>query len=143
MKDKITYIVSLSVLIIVIAFVLVSIGMLLCPAQVIDFKTDKYKILTPVVKAGESVKFHAEFEKLRPQGGTVNRQLIDSIIYFYPEARTDIPVGYYDVDGEVTIPSYVDPGIYYIRNIYTYKINLIKTITYTMDTETFEVTNGD
>lgn len=122
-------------IILIISFVIA----IIYPYNLVDYNYDKYKILTPVVKRGTQVIFESEFYKHTDLSATVSRQLIDGNVYYYAEMPATNPQGYNKIKVTLDIPSYAEPGKYYIRSIIKYRVNFLRTITYINDTEYFEI----
>jgi hypothetical protein len=123
----------------VLASFIVLILVMTLPCKVLEFPNDKYEVITPVVKAGGEVTYRMQYEKFKPFVGTASKQLINDIVYSYLPAVGQASVGITDKEVTLEIPDYISPGIYFIRTVYTYKVNALKTVTYTHDTVTFEV----
>jgi hypothetical protein len=120
-----------------IVFLLVII--MLYPYKLVDYNYDKFKIITPVVKAGSEVIFESEFYKNTDLGAMVERQLINSNIYYYSAVPANNPTGYNKRLITLVIPEYVEPGIYYVKSTIRYKVNFLREVVYVKDTEEFEV----
>jgi len=129
----------MTTIILLITSIIVVVLLSFFPNKVITFYDNKFPVLTPVVQAGEVVEFSVRFTKNINRVGIINRQLIDGRIYQYaPEAAT-LSKGFQDRITSVKIPIYVESGKYYIRTYYTYRINVLNTQEFYMDTEYFEV----
>lgn len=111
------------------------------PYKVFQFYTPVNKILTPQVKAGEHVAWQTDVNQLTDGVQIeVQKQLQDGVLISYP------PSSYISKKGRMTftnatsiIPKYVPAGKYKMI-IYNYvKINPIRTILITRETEEFEV----
>jgi hypothetical protein len=126
-------------LIAVVIFILSAIAMMAIPVKVLEFKDVKYPVLTPVVKAGGMLEYKAHVVKYKNLEGLVTRQLINSYIYNYTPVTGQLPCGESDRNIQIELPTYIEPGIYYIRIVYSYRVNIFRTEKYIQDTETFTV----
>jgi hypothetical protein len=138
-KDKFLYCSSIVVLVSIFLVIAYLTTLLVYPYKLVTFNDDKFPILTPTVKAGEEVQFQVDFYRYTNLPTTVSRQLINNYVYYYPEVTASNPQGHLIKVGTVTIPANVEPGDYYIRTAYKYKVNFIREITIVKDTEYFEV----
>jgi hypothetical protein len=111
-------------LIAVVIFILSAIAMMAIPVKVLEFKDVKYPVLTPVVKAGGMLEYKANVIKYKPIAG-------------------QLPCGESDRNIQLELPTYIEPGIYYIRIVYSYRVNIFRTEKYIQDTETFEVVGNE
>lgn len=112
---------------------------LLWPFKFLEFSTPQSKILTPVVRRGDYVKWQADFTKYTNITAKVSRQLMNTYVYYYADETGSFPRGHQTAIVSVKIPDYISAGEYFIRNIYSYKINSLRTITYIQETEKFKV----
>ena len=93
------------------------------------------------VKAGERVEFVSDFCKYYDIEGTVNKQLVNNYLYYYTPYVAKYPVGCQQIIISEVIPEFAPPGDYFLRVSFTYKINFLKTVTHTIETEHFTVEN--
>ena len=113
--------------------------MIWTPCKVLRFPEEKYKILTPKVEAGECVTYEIYSIKYKRIPGTASRQLINNYVYDYSPIIGNAMVGENHRKVKLKLPVFAEPGIYFIRTIYIYKINIFRTETYVHDTENFLV----
>ena len=109
------------------------------PYKIISFEDEIFPVTTPIVKAGGQVQYEVSSIKYMNIHGTVTRHLIDTYVYSYPSIETKASVCKTSRIVTLDIPTYAEPGIYHVKTVYTYRVNFLKTITYTKDTEVFEV----
>ena len=109
------------------------------PYKTITFVSPTFKILTPTVKQGQLVKFVNNSCKHINLPATTTRIFQNDLIYYLPETKTDAPVGCHNDIISVKIPDELPPGHYFIKNMYQYQVNPIRTISITHDTEDFLV----
>lgn len=136
---KKTYVSTMVFLSVVTILILGIIAMMIVPCKVLDFKDAKYPVTTPVVKTGGVVEFQVRLTKYNDIPGTVSRQLMNSYIYNYSPIVGQLASGEVDKLVQIEIPTYLEPGTYFLRSIYEYKVNPLRTERYVHDTESFEV----
>jgi hypothetical protein len=139
MIDKILHRLAALTLIMAISLMLYFSFVLFYPFKILTFEYDKFPVLTPVVKAGDVVVFRSKWYRYSCAKGTVSRQLVNNYLYYYSPMPTLSNKGFNDKKIPLKIPSDVEPGEYFIRNIYTFKIHNFRIIEYVKDTESFKV----
>lgn len=112
---------------------------LLYPYRPISFNYDKAEVITPVVKRSETMQFKASYCRHNDMVATISRQLINTYIYYYSDITSASPKGCQDRIISVDIPVNIEPGEYYVKNTYSYKVNPIRTIKFVKETEKFEI----
>lgn len=98
-----------------------------------------YKVLTPIVKAGENLKYQANSEKKLNFPADVACYFEDGVVYKLPERYSDNRVGVNTSILEITVPSTLQPSKYRLHCEINYKIGNIRTIQYEYFTEYFQV----
>lgn len=110
------------------------------PYKILDIKST-YKVLTPTVKSGETLKFQRNVDKLVDIQGDVNCSIVDGIEYKLPERKSITMKGIDSSIQMLVIPNQIVTGIYkYVCHI-TFQVNPIRTIVYYLETEKFKVIN--
>jgi hypothetical protein len=137
------YISLMTFFVLAVFFFLGIIGLLVYPYKVLSFNYDKAEVITPIVKAGDEVRFKVDYVKYGNLYGTVARQLVNEYVYYYSPVITSTPPGHIVRTMAVTIPSNAEPGIYFIRSTYVYRVNFLREITYVKETENFEVIDNE
>lgn len=92
-------------------------------------------------KAGEIVYVHMSFCKNRAMQGTIQWQLIDTYIRFYPQRFGSVAVGCREITaeaGKITPDAYTDT--YHFEALLTYDINSFNRVTIPLITNEFKVT---
>lgn len=104
------------------------------PVQTIVFKnfssTDPIYIETPVVHAGDVIKYYLDYCKYTEVVPKGRAHLIDGqSIPLTSEGATaaGLPLGCHKTEREVTIPETVNPGRYYYDKVLDYPINPFRT----------------
>jgi len=121
-----------------IIIALIVVGLLVWPYKIISME-QPHKGLTPVVKAGEDVRYEVTFCKHSDIIGDIDIQLVDDVIYNIVPSKASNLMGCKDTVGYKTIPKSIPDGTYYLRFTITYKVNPLRTITETYETEKFQV----
>lgn len=128
-------------LVIIMTFVVaVGIVAMVKPYDVMTFQPEPYKILTKDIHPGENIKMQIVVTKNLAYPIRVSRQLVNHYIYLYSETLGNNPIGPIENTITLSIPEYAEIGQYYIRSTYIIKVNALREIVYTHDSETFEVT---
>lgn len=97
-------------------------------------------VLNKIVHPGEVLKVRINCEKFTDRPALVTRQLINEIIYVMPSYISNYTPGKSDRTSLTTkIPIELPPGEYYIRTTLEYEFPPFRKVTYTFDTEKFQV----
>lgn len=132
------YKVSSWILSISLLFFIVFISYLLYPVKVFETSGNS-KILTPEVKAGESVWYKTSFCKYYNLPGRVSKTLVNDTLVPFTPYFSNVPKGCRSVDVASEIPKFVPPGDYFIRIIAEFEIGPLKVTRYEYRTENFKV----
>jgi len=109
------------------------------PYKPIEFKDKVFKIETPIVEQGGILSYKSNYCKYMDIPATVNRLFINGLIFEKPSSVASRDVGCHTVDVGVLVPSELPSGEYFLRNIFTYKVNPIREVIIVKDTEIFKV----
>ena len=113
---------------------------LLYPYNPTTFNSQPFEILTPRVKVNKPVMFRVNYCKNDSNIPEITRSFVDGVIYVTPSfAGNNADIGCREVIALVNVPETLPPGTYHIVSTYKYKVNPIRTIEITADTEDFEV----
>ena len=91
------------------------------------------------VRAGTSLNMHLICEKFVTGRAEVSRSLIDGCVVNVYSGYSDLEPGEMDHIVSVFIPAWVPPGRYKLRTTYKYDVNPIRAISYTYESQYFEV----
>ena len=133
--DNAIFIMMILVLIFAIGCVIV----LIYPFKVIEFN-DPYKVLTPVVQAGNLMQYRRDSVKYMQLTGDLSCHFEDGLIYAIPSVESNNPVGPLSGVVSIQIPKELPPGTYIYKCTVTYKLAGIRELRYEFQTEAFEVT---
>jgi len=113
------------------------------PFRVLETRVQPYRILTPVVQAGQPVVYEADFCKYTDAPALVTRGLYGENGSFIslPTVATNLPTGCHVVQSATTVvPITTTPGQYSVELTLTYHVNALRDITIKVKTATFTVT---
>jgi hypothetical protein len=127
------------VLVIVFISIITITALSIFPRTVLEFENDKYEVINKEVKAGDLVYYRIKQYKKYDVVGHIDKQLIDTYIYNYETVSGSLDKGYIDNIVSLKIPDYAEPGIYYIKITFIYKLNMFNTITQVQTTENFNI----
>ena len=92
-----------------------------------------------IVKAGDILVYKICYEKLMPVSGKLSRKLINDTKIDLRDADITAPVGK-DADFvQISVPPYAPPGKYHLWWSASYKVNPLRTVTVSKESEGFEV----
>lgn len=96
------------------------------------------------VVAGEALRLHMKWVKFTPVGADVTRLLLANskkeLVVIY-SGSSAVPTGEHDRIISVPIPAWVLPGKYKVKTTYTYKVNPLREIDVSWESQSFEVVN--
>lgn len=108
--------------------------------QNIMWQKEPLALAPKTVKAGEYVTITFDYCKYREAVGNVSIYLVDSQIFSLRTVTSALPVGCRnDLKYPIQIPATVQPGKYYIRETLDFHLNPFRHITYSYNSEEFEV----
>lgn len=95
------------------------------------------------VKAGSVIKIHLDYCKHRDIPAVVSTKFIDTIQYSVQDYISQRPVGCNKPTATtgVLVPAQLPSGTYFLEQIFTYKINPLKTVTYKLTSDEFLIIN--
>jgi len=138
----------MKILNILIALLLVSAEVLLLyagyflfyPFKPVTFNKDRFAIENKEVKKGEILYYTADVCKNMEIATELSRSFNNEFVYLLPTTVSTRPVGCSVTKVAIPIPEELPTGDYYLRTRFTYRLNVLRTITVTHDTEGFKVT---
>jgi len=129
----------LSITISIIILVII-IGIHIYPYRLLEVE-DPVKILTPLIRSGEHVKYETSFCKYTNLNGMVSKKLIDDYVYVTAPKMVSSDKGCQTIQGFMEIPKYMPSGMYKIGFTVEYQVNFFKTITIKYYSEDFNIIN--
>lgn len=112
---------------------------LVAPYTVLTFGKENNILLTKTVKSGGYLQIRRDFCKKVPLTAKISRQFIDSLKYDAHLITSDEPVRCKKDVLYIYIPKALPAGEYYVQDTYTYKVNPVRTIEYTLKSEIFTI----
>jgi hypothetical protein len=109
------------------------------PYKVIQFKNQPFEILTPVVKAGETLRYRLDYCKYMDIGSQITRSFIDGVIYDTPPFKTHRDIGCHETVVELKVPKTLQSGRYFLQIDYRYQVNPIRNEDITARTQEFDI----
>lgn len=117
----------------------------LYPYEIVKFKKEDglgrglYIVEDKVIKEGELLRYHVQFEKLSDRQGVMSCFFEDGILFRTPSTLSNQPVGVRDYIQAVEIPQTLPSGEYKYGCLVSYEMYFDKVITYTFYTDEFTV----
>ena len=109
------------------------------PVKVFEVKGDS-KILTPVVKTGDYVRYETSYCKYKDIESTVSKVLVNGLFFSYSPYQTrSLKLGCHTVEVFSQIPHFIDAGTYHITISSQFKVNPLRTEVINYKTEEFKV----
>jgi len=138
-KPKVDNLILILLILLMIA-IIVFVFLEVYPFEVVRYNSP-FKVLTPVVKAGDDMLYERSGEKFIDATARLACSFEDDIIYFIPDRVDNLPVG--DIDGvrQITIPANLPPSTYVFKCTVTFKIHDFREVVHYFYTEEFEVIN--
>lgn len=133
------FIFSMTTLAITISLLCYLIFYLVYPFKTIEYQQNPAKVLTPVVVAGDNVKYEVNYCRYIKTHAKVSRQFIDGVIYTTPSFEQTLPTGCHKVVMAVKVPTTLNPDKYHLKILVSFEINKLRTIEKSFETESFEV----
>lgn len=136
---KLPYYLSIIILVSAIGLMAVLAFWLLYPYQPLVLKDPVFPLVNKVVKQGTDLQFISDNCKNVDLTAHTSRAFVDDIVYYVLPITTSVRKGCGKVTITVPVPSNLPPGKYTLQNIFEYKVNPIRIVTVTHNTEEFEV----
>jgi hypothetical protein len=111
------------------------------PYRIIEFKETPLPVLTKQVNVGEKLRYELNYCKYMGLSSEISTSFIDGVIFDTPSFRTNRQVGCHETIVEIKVPSTLPSGTYYVQIHYHYKVNPIRSVNYSIKTESFEIIN--
>lgn len=102
-------------------------------------KVHALKVLNSGLKAGEVLQYQIDYEKKSALCGVLSRKLVNDYKIDLSDVSASSSVGKDSDIVRIKIPSFAEPGKYYLWWSVTYKVNPIRHVTVTAKSNTFEV----
>jgi len=109
------------------------------PFHPVTFNKDRFEIVTKEVKRGESLVYRADVCKNMDIATEVTRSFNNSLVYLLSPTTSTRPEGCSVTNVAISVPEELPTGEYFLRTRFTYRLNALRTITVTHDTEGFTI----
>jgi hypothetical protein len=129
----------------IIGTILIGIGFLvfliwtIYPYKTVEYKNDRFKVINKEVERGGLLLYDVDACKYSDIKPEVDAIFVDSIKYLSAERFAALATGCRITRVERRVPISLPPGRYHLEIIVRYKMNPIRTIIKTAETEEFEV----
>lgn len=110
------------------------------PYKTTVFKDSILKVENTKVKAGGDLVYYVDYCKYTDIIPEITKTFVDGIIYVVPPAVSTTKTGCGRNKIQVTIPQNLPSGVYHLDLTYRYKVNPLRTIDISIETENFTVT---
>jgi hypothetical protein len=111
---------------------------LFLPVKIIEYK-GQYKI-QEVVYQGDETAYEVKYCKyVENKPEILQKMFVDGLVFNAEENKAEFHKGCYTQVIELKIPSTLPAGKYKLRTVATYRINPLRTVTYTNETNWFQV----
>ena len=111
---------------------------LLYPYQ--TYKVHSVKLLDKTVQQGGTLSVLLDYTRYTDKNSTVSRQFMDGILFTVPSFEGLGTPGHYVRFVPIAVPDTLPPGTYIIRTTSVFRMNPLRTITVSWETEQFTVT---
>lgn len=108
------------------------------PYKTIEFN-QPLRVNQKEINTGQHLQFNVDYCKYTNLQATVDNIFVDSVIYYTPPQPSQLTMGCRKLTYSIYIPRALVPGEYIIKSVYTYRVNPIRTINVTVETETFTI----
>jgi hypothetical protein len=140
-KIKLPFIISMTIIGVAVVFLIIAGYLSFMPVNVVKANTQPYKVITPVVKAGDPIIYVADVCKYKEVSSLVSRTFIDenNVHYPLPNMLSTIPVGC--TGNKVVVPTLptFHSGKWHLSLDVEYRVNILRSQTYHFYTETFVI----
>jgi hypothetical protein len=139
MKNIFYYIAMFTLLLTGTVVVIVSYW-LLASYIVVTFGPENTKLVETTVKSGGYLQIKQDYCKHIPLPATVSCEFIDGLTYTVPVYNSDREVGCAQRIEYKYVPKALPAGTFKMSCVYSYKVNPLRTVEYTLKTDLFTIT---
>jgi hypothetical protein len=114
---------------------------LLFPYKLVTFDRETYPIMNEnkTVKQGGLLTYHADYCKYTTLAPKIYRTYEDGLVFVVPEVATSRESGCHEIDVNIIVPRSLPVGVYKLQTIYVYKVNPVREVSLTVNTDKFTV----
>lgn len=102
-----------------------------------------YRVQQKTVKSGSHMTYEIDFCKNMALSAEVTRSFVNGIVFNTDTITINNPAGCKTNFVSIQVPQEIPSGVYRLRSTWVYKVNPIRDIVITMDTNTFEIEGSD
>ena len=124
---------------IVALFTIYILFLMFWPYKVYEVYTQPLPVTPTIVNAGERITVHVDSEKFMEIPSLCSSLLFNDTVILLPDTKSNLPKGKIDIKWKVKIPNYADSGTYRVRITLTFRVNFLRDIVQTYETEPFTV----
>jgi len=125
------------------AIIFIVVYWLVAPYEVLTFYGNNTELtettVENTVKSGEYLPVRENYCKNMAFPSTISRTFIDGISYQVPVFVSNRPVGCRESIEYIYIPKAIPPGKYRIETVYSFQVNPLRTVHFTLTTDLFTV----
>lgn len=92
--------------------------------------------------AGDTLTYTVDYCKYKSLPATLYRSYVDGVIYNIASIVANNPTGCHVTHPTTLVPN-LPSGVYFIRLVFVYQVNPLRTITKTIETEPFNIIFND
>ena len=138
-RNDILFIVSMAIVILTLFIGVYYLYLMFWPAKVITANSDPLKIVTEEVRHGEMVQYVADVCKSKDIQARGYNQFVNHVVINTDSRLSNMPAGCEKFIAGTEVPDILPPGEYRLRVSLTYKVNPIREVTQTFETEPFTI----
>lgn len=105
----------------------------------IVFNNIPFPVSKTQFKNGDTLSYTVDYCKHIAMDSLVTREFVNQVVYVTPSIFSNVPLGCNRVVAEIVIPESLYDGTYQLKIHYAYKVNPIRTVTVTAESQTFEI----
>lgn len=112
---------------------------LVYPYRTFELQTDKLEVVNKEVMPGEKLYYKSYFCKYTNKPAIVSRTLVNDYLIHYSTFYSNYPEGCHNITIGIDIPTSASPGDYFVRVVLEYKVNPLRHIQVTLESEPFVI----
>lgn len=109
------------------------------PYKIVEWTTETYPVLTPIVYAGDNLLIESSYCKYYDLQPEITRVFKDGLVFYTPSFLGSTDKGCKTDVIAIEVPKNLPPAIYVVDQVIKYQPNPIREITYIRSTDSFQV----
>jgi hypothetical protein len=142
-KQIIANIISLLVFVPAMIILLIVGFWMVYPYRTIEFKGDKFPIVDKIATQGGKLRFVSDYCRYTSEPVEITRSFVNGIVLSTPITtsliKNILPSGCHKKTISIPVPPELPIGKMHLRNLYVIKVNPIRTISFTRESEEFNI----